>query len=256
MRKIVIILLVIGVPLILLGQAAAAPAASQPVTMPIPNINVNLNGGEDPYAVVTSIKIIVLLTLLAVAPTMLLTMTSFTRVIIVFSLMKQAMGTQQAPSAQVLISLSLFISFFIMFPIFNQINNEAVKPYMNNEINQEQFFEKASFPLKKFMLKHTRKKDLALFVKMSENKKPQNAEEISFFTVVPSFMISELKTAFQMGFLIYLPFFVLDIIVASILMAMGMMMLPPVIISLPIKLMIFVMVDGWHLIVSSLLRSF
>ncbi len=245
MRKVLIAALILC-PLLLFAQNGTV----------IPNVNVSLNGGDDPHAVVSSIKIVVLLTLLAIAPTIILTMTSFTRILIVFSLLRQAMGTQQTPSTQILITLSLFMSFFIMYPVFNEVSDQAVKPYLANQMGQEQFFESAAAPFKKFMLKHVRKKDLGLFVKMSENKKPRNVDEISFFTVVPSFIISELKTAFQMGFLIYLPFFVLDIIVASILMALGMMMLPPVIISLPIKLMVFVLVDGWHLIVDSLLRSF
>jgi len=231
MKKVLIFLVVI-----LLCAAAFAETGSG---APIPNINVNLNGGDDPHAIVSSIKIILLLSLIAIAPTILLTMTSFTRIVIVLSLLKQAMGTQQAPNAQIIISLSLFMTFFLMYPIFSTINEQAIKPYMEDKISQQEFFEKASNPLKKFMLKHTRKKDLALFVKMSVNKKPKNANEISFFTVVPSFIISELKSAFQMGFMIFLPFFVLDIVVASVLMAMGMMMLPPIIISLPIKLMIF-----------------
>ncbi len=246
MKKIIIAFL-IAFPLILLAE-------DNPVA--VPDINLSLNGGDDPYAIVSSIKIILLLTLLAIAPTILLTMTSFTRVLIVFHFLRQAMGTQQTPSNQILIPLALFMTFFIMHPIFLEINESAVKPYMNDEINQEMFFEKAAAPLKKFMLSHTRKKDLALFVKMSDGKKPENADDISFFTVVPSFMISELKTAFQIGFLIYLPFFILDISTATILMSLGMMMLPPIIISLPIKLVIFVLADGWHLIVSSLLQSF
>ncbi|MFO7736206.1 MAG: flagellar type III secretion system pore protein FliP [bacterium] len=246
MKKIIIAFL-IAFPLILLAE-------DNPVA--VPDINLSLNGGDDPYAIVSSIKIILLLTLLAIAPTILLTMTSFTRVLIVFHFLRQAMGTQQTPSNQILIPLALFMTFFIMRPIFLEINESAVKPYMNDEINQEMFFEKAAAPLKKFMLSHTRKKDLALFVKMSDGKKPENADDISFFTVVPSFMISELKTAFQIGFLIYLPFFILDISTATILMSLGMMMLPPIIISLPIKLVIFVLADGWHLIVSSLLQSF
>jgi flagellar biosynthetic protein FliP len=231
-------------------------ASQQPTGTVIPNINLSLNGGGDPNTVVSSIKIILLLTIIGIAPAILMTMTSFTRILIVFQFLRQALGTRETPSNQILIPLSLFMTFFLMSPVFNQVNENAIKPYMDNKINQTEFFEAASSPFKKFMLAHTRKTDLALFVKMSQNKKPKNASEISFFTVVHSFIISELKTAFQMGFLIYLPFFILDIVTAAILMALGMMMLPPVIISLPIKLVIFVLVDGWHLVVESMLKSF
>lgn len=234
-------------PVALLAQKA-------PVT--VPDINLSLNGGDDPYAVVSSIKIILLLTIIAVAPTILLTMTSFTRIFIVFSFLRQALGTQQTPSNQIIIPLSIFMTFYIMSPVFKTINENALKPYMDSKISQTEFFERGSAPLKEFMLKHTRKKDLALFVKMSDNKKPGNSDEIGFFTVVPAYIISELKTAFQMGFMLYLPFFVLDIITATVLMALGMMMLPPVVISLPIKLIIFVLVDGWYLLVESLIKSF
>lgn len=251
MKKYAVIFSLFLFPLFLFA-ANAAPGAG----VVVPNVDINLNGGNDPTAVVSSIKIILLLTILAVAPAILLTMTSFTRILVVLSLLKQAMGTQQAPAAQILVSLSLTMSVFIMLPVFKEINETGLKPYMDGEIGQEAFFENSTKPLKKFMLKHTREKDLALFVNLSENKKPQNADEISFFTVVPSFVISELKTAFQMGFMIYLPFFLLDLVVASILMSMGMMMLPPVIISLPIKLMIFVLADGWNLVIGSLLKSF
>ncbi len=243
------VFLIVLLPVALFASQNQAPTA-------IPNINLSLNGGGDANTVVSSIKIILLLTIIAIAPAILMTMTSFTRILIVFQFLRQAMGTRETPSNQILIPLSLFMTFFLMAPIFNQVNDNAIKPYLNNKIDQSQFFVAASEPFKRFMLAHTRKTDLALFVRMSQNKKPKNASEISFFTVVPSFIISELKTAFQMGFLIYLPFFILDIVTAAVLMALGMMMLPPVIISLPIKLVIFVLVDGWHLVVESMLKSF
>ncbi len=229
-------------------------AESSPVG--VPNINLALNGGSDPASVVSSIKVILLLTLLALAPTILLTMTSFTRILIVFSFLRQALGTQQTPSNQILIPLTLFMTFFIMMPVFTKMNENGIKPYMDNKISQEEFFKQTGDPLKEFMLKHTREKDLALFIRHSGNSKPANVSEVGFFTEVPAFIISELKTAFQMGFLIYLPFFLLDIITATVLMALGMMMLPPVVISLPVKLIIFVLVDGWYLLVESLIKSF
>ena len=199
---------------------------------------------------------LVLLTILTLAPAILIMTTSFARIIIVLSFLRQAMGTQQTPPTQILIGLALFLTMFVMGPVWSEINEGALKPYMEEELGQFEALKLAEIPIKRFMLNHTREKDLSLFVNLSEDKNPQSEEDVSIQTVVPAFIISELKTAFQIGFLIYIPFLILDMVVASILLSMGMMMLPPVLISLPFKLMLFVMVDGWYLTVGSLMRSF
>jgi len=199
---------------------------------------------------------LVLLTILTLAPAILIMTTSFARIIIVLSFLRQAMGTQQTPPTQILIGLALFLTMFVMGPVWSEINEGALKPYMEEELGQFEALKLAEIPIKRFMLNHTREKDLSLFVNLSEDKNPQSIEDVSIQTVVPAFIISELKTAFQIGFLIYIPFLILDMVVASILLSMGMMMLPPVLISLPFKLMLFVMVDGWYLTVGSLMRSF
>ncbi len=227
---------------------------AQPV--PVPDIDLKIQQSDNPQEVVDSIKLLVLLTSLSLVPAILLMMTSFTRVIIVLSFIRNAIGTQQTPPNQVLIGLALFLTLFIMTPIYNDVNNQAIKPYINDELSQEQAMEKASEPIKKFLLKHVRDKDLALFVKAAKIEKPANEKELPLTVIIPAFVISELKTAFQMGFLIYIPFLVIDMVVASTLMSMGMFMLPPIMISLPFKVLLFVMVDGWHLIVKSLLESF
>ena len=224
--------------------------------VPIPNIDLKIQQTDNPEEVVDSIKLLVLLTTLSFVPAILLMMTSFTRVIIVLSFIRNAIGTQQIPPNQVLIGLALFLTLFIMTPVYNDVNQQAITPYLNDEINQEQAIEKATKPVKKFLLKHIRDKDLALFVKAAKVDKPQNENELPLTVVIPAFVISELKTAFQMGFLIYIPFLVIDMVVASTLMSMGMFMLPPIMISLPFKVLLFVMVDGWHLIIKSLLESF
>ncbi|MEH7336023.1 flagellar type III secretion system pore protein FliP [Neobacillus drentensis] len=197
-----------------------------------------------------------LLTVLSVAPAILLLMTSFTRIVIVLSFVRTSLGTQQMPPNQVIIGLSLFLTLFIMGPVFSDINKQAYQPFMDGKITQEQAFQTASKPIKEFMAKHTREKDLNLFLDYAKLKKPKTIDDIPLHVLVPAYSISELKTAFQMGFMIFLPFLIIDMIVSSILMAMGMMMLPPVLISLPFKILLFILVDGWHLIVKSLLTSF
>ncbi|MEC8957008.1 MAG: flagellar type III secretion system pore protein FliP, partial [Nitrospinota bacterium] len=195
------------------------------------------------------------LTILALAPSILIMTTSFARIIIVLSFLRQAMGTQQTPPTQILVGLGLFLTLFVMGPTWTEINDKALQPYLNEEISQTNALKKASEPLKTFMLRQTREKDLSLFVDIS-GKEPTTNQELDMSSLIPAFIISELKTAFQIGFLIYIPFLILDMVVASILLSMGMMMLPPVLISLPFKLMLFVMVDGWYLTVGSLMRSF
>jgi flagellar biosynthesis protein FliP len=204
----------------------------------------------------TSVKLLLLFTVLSLAPSILILMTCFTRIIIVLSFVRTSLATQQMPPNQVLIGLSLFLTFFIMAPTFQQVNKDALTPLFNEEINLEQAYDLASVPFKEFMSGHTRQKDLELFLNYSGAEQPESIEEIPLTSLVPAFALSEIKTAFQIGFMIFIPFLVIDMVVASILMSMGMMMLPPVMISLPFKILLFVLVDGWYLVVKSLLQSF
>ncbi|RPH87443.1 MAG: flagellar biosynthetic protein FliP [Desulfobacteraceae bacterium] len=224
--------------------------------LPLPTLNIGLGAAKNPADVSVLIQILFLLTVLSLAPAILIMMTSFTRLAIVFSFLRHAIGTQQMPPNQILIGLSLFLTFFIMTPVWQTVKTTAWDPYMKKTINQEQALEAAAKPVRAFMFKQTREKDLALFVNLAKIVKPKNAEDIPTMVLVPSFMISELKTAFQIGFVLFLPFLVIDLVVSSVLLSMGMMMLPPVMISLPFKVLLFVLVDGWHLIVGSLVKSF
>lgn len=221
-----------------------------------PSLRLGMEKGGDAGDVSTLLQIIFLLTILALAPSILILMTSFTRLAVVFSFLRHAMGTQQTPSNQIIAGLALFLTFFIMMPVWQKVNSSALQPYLNEEISQEAALKAAMTPIRKFMLQQTREKDLALFVKMAKVEKPKNMEDISTFILIPSFVISELKTAFIIGFLLYVPFLIIDMVVASVLLSMGMMMLPPILISLPFKLMLFVLIDGWNLIVGSLVKSF
>lgn len=211
---------------------------------------------SDPTNVSTSVKLVLMLTVLSLAPSILILMTCFTRIIIVLGFVRTALATQQMPPTQVLIGLALFMSFFIMAPTFQEVNKEALTPLFEDEINLEQAYEKASVPFKEFMSEHTRQKDLSLFLEYAQMEQPKTIQDIPLTALVPAFAISEIKTAFQMGFMIFIPFLVIDMIVASVLMSMGMMMLPPVMISLPFKILLFVLIDGWYLVVKSLLQSF
>lgn len=224
--------------------------------IPFPSIHLGIDDVEEPSKVSSAIQILILLTVLALAPSILIMTTAFSRIIIVLSFLRQAMGTQQTPPTQVLIGLGLFLTMFVMSPIWSEINVRALQPYLAEEMSQVDALKQAEIPLKKFMVKQTREKDLSLFVNLVDGERPQGTEDISMSTLIPAFIISELKTAFQIGFMIYIPFLILDMVVASILLSMGMMMLPPVLISLPFKLMLFVMVDGWYLTVGSLMKSF
>jgi flagellar biosynthetic protein FliP len=235
---------------------AAAPAAGAPGGIPFPTLQVGVGTTSDPGQVSTAIQILLLLTVLALAPSILVLMTSFTRLVIVFHFLRQAVGTQSMPPNQVLVGLSLFLTFFIMFPVFNRINEQAFQPYVAKQIGQQEAFNRALQPLREFMFKQTSEKDLALFISMAKVERPNSFADIPTHVLIPAFIISELKTAFQIGFLIYIPFLMLDMVVASVLLSMGMMMLPPVMISLPFKLILFVMADGWHLLVGSLMQSF
>jgi flagellar biosynthesis protein FliP len=211
---------------------------------------------EEPQNLAATIQLLLLMTVLTLAPSILILMTCFTRIIIVLSFVRTGLATQQMPPNQVLIALALFITFFIMSPILAEVNETALQPLFNDELTQEEAFERATTPFKYFMAEHTREKDLALFMGYAGMDRPNSIEEIPLTALVPAFAISELKTAFQIGFMIFVPFLVIDMVVASILMSMGMMMLPPVMIALPFKILLFVMVDGWYLVVRSLLLSF
>lgn len=211
---------------------------------------------SNPEDISTSVKLLLLLTVLSIAPSILILMTCFTRIIIVLSFVRTSLATQSMPPNQVLIGIAMFLTFFIMAPTFSQVNEQALTPLFNEEIELEEAYERAAIPFKEFMSKHTRQKDLALFLNYAGIENPNSLEDIPLTALVPAFAISEIKTAFQIGFMIFIPFLVIDMVVASVLMSMGMMMLPPVMISLPFKILLFVLVDGWYLIVKSLLQSF
>lgn len=233
-----------------------AAAEAQGQALPIPTLQIGIGEAKDPAEVSTLIQILLLLTVLSLAPALLIMMTSFTRLIVVFSFLRHALGTQQMPPSQILIGLSLFLTFFIMTPVWSTVHEKALVPYQEKKISQSQAVEEALKPVRQFMFKQTREKDLALFVSMARIPKPGNREEVPTTVLLPAYMISELKTAFQIGCLLYLPFLIIDMVVSSILLSMGMMMLPPVMISLPFKALLFVLVDGWNLIVGSLVKSF
>ncbi|MBN9652860.1 flagellar type III secretion system pore protein FliP [Halobacillus sp. GSS1] len=217
---------------------------------------IDIFSSSDPESVATSVKLLLLLTVLSLAPGILILMTSFTRILIVLSFVRTSLATQSMPPNQVLIGIALFLTFFIMAPTFQEVNEEALTPLFNEEITLDEAYEEASEPMKEFMGKHTRQKDLALFMNYSGLEAPESIQDVPLTTLVPAFAISELKTAFQMGFMIFVPFLVIDMAVASVLMSMGMMMLPPVMISLPFKILLFVLVDGWYLISKALLEGF
>ncbi|MHB8770887.1 MAG: flagellar type III secretion system pore protein FliP [Syntrophales bacterium] len=243
--------LALSAPLFCLIPDAQAAAPS------FPNLTLSIGGGSgggDKASV--AMQLLFALTVLSLAPAILLMLTSFTRIVVVLSLLRHAIGTQQMPPNQIIIGLALFLTVFIMAPVWQTINRDALTPYYEDQISGEEALNLAAAPIKAFMLKQTREKDLALFVKIAKEKRPEKAEEIPLTVVIPAFVISELKTAFQIGFLLYMPFFIIDIVISSILLSMGMMMLPPVMMSLPFKLLLFVLVDGWNLIVGSLVQSF
>ncbi len=228
----------------------------QIVAIAIPTLKIGVEQASNPQQVSVFLQILFLLTVLSIAPALLLMLTSFTRLIVVFSILRHALGLQATPPNQVLISLALFLTFFIMSPVFMKAYDEGIKPYMEKKIDEKTLFEKVSSPFKAFMLRNTREKDLALFVKLRGEERPATPEDVSLLTLIPAFMISELKTAFQIGFLLYIPFLVIDLVVSTVLISMGILMLPPMMLSLPLKLLLFVLVDGWNLLVFSLVKSF
>lgn len=222
----------------------------------LPTVNLGFKTTQNPGEVVNAIKLVLVMTVLTLAPAILIMMTGFTRILIVLSFLRQAMGVQQLPPNQLLVGLSLFITFFVMSPAITEINQKALQPYLANTISQEVAFDNAVTPLRRFMFSQTRDQDLALFLKLSKVEQPKTRADVPTLVLIPSFIISELKTAFMIGFIIFLPFLIIDILAASVLMSMGMMMVPPAVIALPFKIMLFVMVDGWTLLIGSMVRSF
>ena len=239
---------------LLMGLAAMAGNVWGQTPAPMLSIGLDQEGDQGQVAVV--MQLFLLMTVLSLAPSILIMLTSFTRIAIVFSLLRQAMGTNQLPPNQVVIGLSLFLTFYVMAPVWQQVNQDALQPLIAKEIDQKQALDKALGPIRNFMISQTREKDLALLVNVAKMQRPANVGEVPTTVLIPSFIISELKTAFQIGFMLYVPFLIIDLVVASVLLSMGMMMLPPIMVSLPFKLMIFVLADGWHLIVGSLVKSF
>lgn len=222
----------------------------------IPTLSLGVTEAGKPVEVANVLKIMIMLTVLSLAPAILILMTSFTRIVVVLSFLRQAIGTQQMPPNQLVVGLALFLTFFVMAPTFKTIQTQALEPYMENRMNQGDALSKAEVPMRSFMFKQTREKDIEVMQALAKLTKPRNREDVPTYVLIPAFILSELKTSFQMGFMLYLPFLILDMVVSSILMAMGMMMLPPVVISLPFKLLLFVLVDGWQLVVGSLIKSF
>ncbi|MDT8716645.1 flagellar type III secretion system pore protein FliP [Clostridium sp. 19966] len=252
LRRLALLICIITIGLLAINKTAYAA----PAQVTVPNVNFSVNGGgTTPKDYVNNIQLLILLTILSMLPSIIIMMTSFTRIIVTFSFLKGALGAQQSIPNQVLVGLAIFLTIFIMAPTYIQINNNAIQPYLNNKITQQQAIDEGAKPLRTFMLKQTRQKDLKLFIDMS-NIKDATKDNVPLYVVIPAFAISELKTAFTIGFLLYIPFLIIDLVVASVLMSMGMFMLPPSMVSLPFKLILFVMVDGWYLLVKSLVLSF
>ncbi|MCM1992660.1 flagellar type III secretion system pore protein FliP [Oceanirhabdus seepicola] len=266
-KKIIRFVLILFLFLIVLGSFKAFAEPGDGNTIPIPKINVDITSPDSPQEYVDNIKLLILLTVLTLLPSIVIMTTGFTRIIIVLSLLKNAMGVQQAIPKQVLMGLALFLTFFIMSPTFTKVNDEAIQPYLKNEISQEEAIKIGEKPIKKFMLDQTLVNDLEMFVELGhfedtvittveDGITKVDYSEVPIQALIPAFMISELKTAFQIGFLLFIPFLIIDIVTGSVLMSMGMMMVPPVMVSLPFKILLFVLVDGWHLLVKSLILSF
>lgn len=252
LKRLALLICIITIGLLAINKTAYAA----PAQVNVPNVNFSINGsGSTPKDYVNNIQILILLTILSLLPSIVIMMTSFTRIIVTFSFLKGAMGAQQSIPNQVLMGLAIFLTVFIMAPTYTKINDNAIQPYLNNKITQQQAIDEGAKPIRSFMLKQTRQKDLKLFIDMA-NLKDVTKDNVPLYVVIPAFAISELKTAFTIGFLLYIPFVIIDLVVASVLMSMGMFMLPPAMISLPFKLILFVMVDGWYLLVKSLVLSF
>jgi len=246
------ILKIIALSLLVICLGSVAKTYAQP--LPKVTLEFSEEGGKGNSTL--AIQILFLITVLTLAPAILTMMTSFTRIVIVFHFLRQALGTQQTPANQIIIGLSLFLTFFVMQPVLMEINEKSVQPFLADQITQDQAIENAMEPVRTFMLKHVREKDLMLFVKLAKIERPKNAEELPTYIMIPAFIVSELRIAFQLGFIVYMPLLLIDLIVGVILMSMGMMMLPPVMISMPFKILLFVLVDGWYLVVESVVSGF
>lgn len=242
---------------LLLSGAMPAEAQNSPggSNFSLPKLSVNIDQAKSKDDFTMTIQILMVITVLTLAPSILIMMTCFTRIIVVFHFLKQALGTQTQPPNQMITGLALFLTFFVMQPVLNQANREGIQPYMREEITQEQAVDNIVKPFREYMLKHTREEDLGLFIKLSGGEKPKDVTEVSTWTIIPAYSISELRIAFQIGFLIFIPFLVLDMVISSILMSLGMFLLPPQLISLPIKILLFILVDGWFLIIESLMKG-
>ena len=250
LRYLMTLVIIYAVFLMPNGSGGAEPGFSSPF------FSIGLDKVQQPEAPTVVLQIFLLMTVLSLAPAILIMVTSFTRIVIVLSLLRRALGTMQMPPNQVMVGLALFLTFFVMAPVWHKINQSALEPYLAKKIGNEQALQNAMAPLREFMFKQTRKKDLALFVDIAKLERPQNIADIPTTVLIPSFIISEVKTAFQIGLLLYVPFLIIDMVVASVLLSMGMMMLPPIMVSLPFKLMLFVLADGWYLLVGSLVKGF
>ena len=248
MKRALLMLIGVAMLFILANSSEAAPL--------IPNIDLKVGTSENPQEVATTLQVMAVLTVVSLAPGILIMTTSFIRIVVVIGFLRNAMSTQNVPPNQVMIALALFLTFYLMAPYWSQANDQGLQPYLAGQISQEEAIDNVLAPMREFMFKQTRESDLALFVNLSDAERPESQDDVSTFTLIPAFVISELKTGFQLGFMIYVPFIVIDMIVASTLMSMGMMMLPPVMISMPFKILLFVMVDGWHLLMRSLIVSF
>ncbi len=252
-------LIVVWISALVLLLSGAMPAAAQNApsgsNFSLPKLSVNIDQAKSKDDFTMTIQILMVITVLTLAPSILIMMTCFTRIIVVFHFLKQALGTQTQPPNQMITGLALFLTFFVMQPVLNQANREGIQPYMREEITQEQAVDNIVKPFREYMLKHTREEDLGLFIKLSGGDKPKDVTEVSTWTIIPAYSISELRIAFQIGFLIFIPFLVLDMVISSILMSLGMFLLPPQLISLPIKILLFILVDGWFLIIESLMKG-
>jgi flagellar biosynthesis protein FliP len=242
--------------LVIMTSLLALTGCASVSDLQAPGVTLTVEPAGQPKAVSTGVQLLVLLTVLSIAPSILVLATSFTRIVIVLSMLRTAIGTPNSPPTQVLVGLSLLLTFFVMAPVFNDINTNALQPYVNNQIDQSTAFERAMDPIRNFMFKQAREKDLELFLSFNHQTRPQTLADIPTIVLLPAFVISELRMAFLMGFMIYVPFLVIDLVVSSVLLSMGMMMLPPSLVSLPFKLLLFIMVDGWYLIARSLMLSY
>jgi len=238
------------------GTVQAVIPQQQNPTVPLPRIGLDVSTADEPEDISVTLQILLLMTVLSLAPSILIMTTSYLRIIIVFHFLRSALGTMQMPPTQLLAGVALFITFFVMAPVWENVNEEAIQPYMENQIDVDSAYTKAVTPIRGFMFEHVRDEDLELFLSFSNTEQPETREDLSTYVLIPAFVLSELRTGFVIGFFLFIPFLMIDMIVASILMSMGMMMIPPMMVSLPFKILLFVLVDGWALIVGSLVRSF